>query len=268
MAIMKEVDPRWAASCAHTGVVSGEGLLELVRDPIWETRHRRRKGETAYERVCTDFGVADKRCLVREPEFARVLRAIKGGSLASVLRAAWDGGDLASASRKDPIRCSNTHISVVGHVTIEEFLREVDPVDASNGLLNRFAWFRTQRAKVIAIPESPDGEELKGLVKEFRAALSAAATRGAVGFSEDAKALYKVEYESHLCPLVSRPGFLGALLARAAPQVLRLSLLYALLDRSAAIEVVHLRAALALWAHAEATCAWMAATVERAGVRT
>jgi hypothetical protein len=41
-----------------------------------------------------------------------------------------------------------------------------------------------------------------------------------------------------------------------------LALIYALLDRSWAIDVAHLRAALALWSHVEATCAWMAKEIE------
>ena len=43
------------------------------------------------------------------------------------------------------------------------------------------------------------------------------------------------------------PGLLGAATARAEAQVVRLSLIYALLDRAAAIGTEHLTAALALW---------------------
>ncbi len=43
------------------------------------------------------------------------------------------------------------------------------------------------------------------------------------------------------------PGLLGAATARAEAQVVRLSLLYALLDRATAIGTEHLTAALALW---------------------
>ena len=50
-----------------------------------------------------------------------------------------------------------------------------------------------------------------------------------------------------------RPGMLGAILGRAEAQVLRLALVYALLDRSAFIDVPHLMAALACWQYAEAS---------------
>jgi len=50
-----------------------------------------------------------------------------------------------------------------------------------------------------------------------------------------------------------RDGLVGALLGRAEAQVLRLSCLYALLDRSAVVQLPHLEAALAVWAYCEAS---------------
>ena len=43
------------------------------------------------------------------------------------------------------------------------------------------------------------------------------------------------------------PGMIGAITSRAAPQVMRMACLYALLDLSATIRPEHLNAALALW---------------------
>ena len=50
-----------------------------------------------------------------------------------------------------------------------------------------------------------------------------------------------------------KPGLLGAVTSRAEAQVLRLSMIYALLDRSPVIRREHLLAALALWEYAEAS---------------
>src|SRR5262249_8277283 len=44
---------------------------------------------------------------------------------------------------------------------------------------------------------------------------------------------------------------LGAVIARAEPQVIRLALIYALLDCTSQIDVVHLEAAMAVWAYCE-----------------
>ena len=48
-----------------------------------------------------------------------------------------------------------------------------------------------------------------------------------------------------------RFGLFGVITQRAAPQVLRLSMIYALMDRSDTIDLPHLRAALALWEYSE-----------------
>jgi hypothetical protein len=65
-----------------------------------------------------------------------------------------------------------------------------------------------------------------------------------MGFSPRARQawpdIYAAMAETH-------PGLLGSLLARAEAHVLRLSLLYALIDGAVAIDVAHLNAALALW---------------------
>jgi hypothetical protein len=48
-----------------------------------------------------------------------------------------------------------------------------------------------------------------------------------------------------------QPGLFGAVTSRAEAQVIRLALLYALLDEADHIGTEHLRAALALWRYAE-----------------
>ena len=50
-----------------------------------------------------------------------------------------------------------------------------------------------------------------------------------------------------------RPGMAGALLARAEAHVMRLSAIYCVLDGQNAIELDHLKAALALWQYAESS---------------
>jgi hypothetical protein len=48
-----------------------------------------------------------------------------------------------------------------------------------------------------------------------------------------------------------RPGLLGAVVARAEAQVIRLALIYALLDCTHQIDLAHLEAAMAIWAYCE-----------------
>jgi hypothetical protein len=73
---------------------------------------------------------------------------------------------------------------------------------------------------------------------------------GAVVRDEEARQLWHEVYG----PLTrERPGLLGALLARAEAQVVRLSLIYAVLDGCQTIRHEHLEAALAVWDYAEAS---------------
>lgn len=65
---------------------------------------------------------------------------------------------------------------------------------------------------------------------------------------DQAKRFWADVYEGLAAP---HGGLFGAVTSRAEAQVLRLSLVYALLDESAVIRVEHLRAALALWQYAE-----------------
>jgi hypothetical protein len=74
---------------------------------------------------------------------------------------------------------------------------------------------------------------------------------GEVRRDEEARAMWREVY-----PVLSRdvPGLLGAVTSRAEAQVTRLSLLYALLDKSDVIRAEHLEAALAAWGYAFASC--------------
>ncbi len=51
--------------------------------------------------------------------------------------------------------------------------------------------------------------------------------------------------------LEGKPGLYGAIISRAEAQVLRLSMIYALMDCSRIIQSEHLKAALALWDYSE-----------------
>ena len=57
-----------------------------------------------------------------------------------------------------------------------------------------------------------------------------------------------------------KAGAYGAATSRAEAHVLRLSMIYALLDRSAVIRVDHLLAALALWDYSAASARWIFGT--------
>lgn len=91
-------------------------------------------------------------------------------------------------------------------------------------------------------------EELAPLTKELIEVVKYAKTIRELRRDDDARALWADVY-----PTLSegKPGLLGAIISRAEAQVLRLSVLYAVLDRSALVRVPHLQAGLALWQYGE-----------------
>jgi hypothetical protein len=235
-------DPEWEKNIA-SGLSSGEGLIYAVRDKRTTT------DEDGGEKII-DEGVTDKRLLCIEPEFSSVLRVATrdGNTVSAQLRQAWDSGVLRTLTRKDPLVATDAHISVIGHITREENSRYLDATEIANGFANRFLWLLVRRSKLL--PEGGDVSEqlLRDWSQRLYQALDFARRQDEVRRDPGARELWAQEY---VRLSQARPGLVGALLARGEAHVLRLSLLYALLDTSATICVPHLRAALALWDYAE-----------------
>ena len=234
-----------------TGLSSGEGLVYHVRDPRWEPQPIRERGRVVgHEDVRVDAGEPDKRLLVIEPELAVVLKVIarEANTLSGLIRQAWDCGDLGTLTKHSPLRATGAHMSLIGHITEEEVRRSLTETERANGFANRFLWLLVRRSK--ALPEGapvPD-HALAPLIDALRQVVAFAQTAGELARDPEARALWNEVY-----PVLSEgePGMVGAILNRAEAQVLRLSTLYAVLDRSAEIRTPHLRAALALWDYAD-----------------
>jgi hypothetical protein len=105
-----------------------------------------------------------------------------------------------------------------------------------------------RRSKLLPDPEPFEGHVVELLATELRQAIAFARVQDRLGRSAAARELWTSIYEELS---QAHPGLVGAMLARAEAHVLRLSLLYALLDRSAIVEPVHLQAAVELWGYAE-----------------
>jgi hypothetical protein len=109
-------------------------------------------------------------------------------------------------------------------------------------------WLLVRRSKVLpeggAVPEAA----LAPLVDELREVVAFSRTVGQITRDEAARAVWAEVY-----PRLSegRAGMVGAIVSRAEAQVLRLSGLYAVLDRSDRVRAPHLCAALAIWQYAE-----------------
>jgi hypothetical protein len=246
-------DPEWAGNRIMSGLSTGEGLIWQVRDPIEKQEPVRERGQpVTYETVTTDEGVADKRLLVTEPEFAGVLKQTErhGNTLSPVVRCAWDSGDLRSLTKTSPAKATGAHVSVIGHITSDELRRLLSATESANGFANRFLWACVKRSKFLPEGGTPDLGALAAVERELVGVLAFARGAGEIKRDDEAREVWRDVY-----PTLSgeRYGLAGSLLGRAEAHVLRLSVLYAVLDRSDVVAVDHLCAALAVWKYCEAS---------------
>lgn len=228
-------DPNWVDNHVTSGLSSGEGLINRVRDGVGE-----------------DPGIGDKRLLVVEEEFARVLSmsARDGSILRDVLRQAWDGRTMSTLTRSNSITASKPHISVVGHITAEELRDRLPRLDTANGFANRFLFVWVSRSKLI--PRGSGTLDLGDLGSRTRRALETAKGIGELSFDQGAGELWDELYTEMGDDEVD--GIVGALIARDSAHVLRLAVAYAISDApSSVITSEHLRAAWAVWQYCRAS---------------
>jgi hypothetical protein len=254
MRILEAVDPEWAKYCvAPGGLSSGEGLISHVRDAREEQQPIKEKGRVVgYEPVMVDHGVTDKRLLVVESEFAAVLKRMdrEANSLSAVMRQAWDRGTLRTLTKNSPLQATDAHISMIAHITPNELRLHLAESERVNGWANRLLFFLVRRSKALPNPRPVPDAMLAPMVRDLTRARQAAATLEVLERDSDAEHDWERVYPALTA---ERSGLTGALVARAAAHVLRLSVAYALLDAAPCIRREHLRAALAVWGYAEAS---------------
>lgn len=113
-------DPTFESRIA-SGLSSGEGLIEAVRDPLEADVPIKENGTIRHERQTVDNGIEDKRLLAAEGEMAQPLQAASrdGNTLSAILRQAWDGTPLRVLARSNKNACKEPHISILGNITAE-----------------------------------------------------------------------------------------------------------------------------------------------------
>lgn len=245
-------EPEWAAHRVVSGLSSGEGVIWNVRDPIERREPVRENGKATgkFRDVVVDAGEPDKRLLVVESELARALRAMErhGNTLSAVVRQCWDSGKLRILTKTNPAVATGAHVSIAGHVTIEELRRELADTEMSNGFANRILWIAAKRSKLLAEPEPYAGPKVERLAARLHERIERARTVGEITRDDAARELWCEVYPSLS---EARDGLAGSLLARGEAQVLRLSAVFALMGGSADVRVEHLAAALELWGYVE-----------------
>jgi hypothetical protein len=249
--VVGSTDNSWGRDCIVKGLSSGEGLIWAVRDPIEKHEPIKEKGRVVdYQNVVTDQGVDDKRLLVVESEFASVLKraSLEGNSLSAIIRQAWDDGDLRSLTKNSLARSTDAHISIIGHITRDELKRHLEDTETANGFANRFLWACSKQSKLLPEGGNMNQVDFSRINKDLKNAVDHASGATEMRRNEEARELW---FEVYPSLAEGKPGLLGAVTGRAEAQVMRLAMIYALLDCESMIGRQHLEAALAVWKYCE-----------------
>jgi len=252
--MLRKTDEDWTKTRLLSGLSTGEGLIQQVRDPLM----KRIKVGDDYEEREIDAGVQDKRALFIESEFASVLTNMnrEGNNMASVIRQAWESGDMGIATKNTPLRATGAHVSIIGHITEAELHNRLTDEAAANGFGNRYLWVCARRSKrlphggkIHTVDFAPFVNELIEVLRFVDTGLDES-----VPLERDhwANQLWEHEYDRLT---QARPGLLGAIIGRAEAQVMRVAAIYAVLDQKAYITEQHLKSGLALWKYCEQSAA-------------
>ena len=228
----------------HGPLSSGEGLIYSVRD---KSDKLDKDGNT------TDAGQPDKRLYVVEEELAAPLAAMKreGATLSAIIRCAYDGQTLEPLTKNNRLTATNPHVCIAGHVTFNELRKVLTSTSIHNGFANRFIWIIARRSKIMALPGRMADSGVDRLATKLGNAIVCAQQIERVALSSAASMRWREVYER-----IGEAGepTLDAIMSRAEANVLRVALIYSLLDGAHFIELDHLVAALALWDYSKRSC--------------
>ena len=227
------------------GFGSGEHVVDMVRDAGKDNAGKEKPG------------APDKRLLIFEAEFARFLRLAgrKDAIHSEIVREAWDGHHRLQtrARTSGDVVATGYHICFLGHITRPELAATLSDTEVWNGFSNRFLWVLARRRHLLPdggnVPESVIRRSARKLQERVEGARRhGQMKRTEAGEQRWADLYYRLAEDEP-------GGLLGAAISRDAPQCLRLSLLYALLEGARGVEARHVDAAEALWDYCRASAA-------------
>lgn len=244
-------DPHWAEFCQSPNLVSGEGVIDALRDPVTKNVPVKGGGPVGFEQVVVDPGVLDKRLLINCAELVSAFRAgnRENSTLAQTLREGWDGKTLRTMAKNCARTATDPHLSIIGHATRHELLKTVREADVFGGSMNRFLWVLSQRARLL--PFGGDLDDLGTVPQRIDDVITFARTVGRMWRSPEANRAWENVYAE----LTTATGsdLVAAVVSRGEAQTLRLSMLLALAAGRSTIEAEDLAAALDLWRYSAAS---------------
>lgn len=222
-----------------TGIRSAEGLLESF------------KGD-------------DKRRLLRLGELyalASKTRQDSGATIKPFITEAWDNKPVLNpVIRSGRVIAVRPFLSILAATTTAWLAKSFDETDIISGYGPRFLFFHGAPARVLAWPPSPDRTRRDALLRRLNDLRKFAQDLpridgehyALVGPDPEARDMYGLWYEE-LHARLSEETIMAALLNRLPQNVLKVALLYALLDSRETINACDMDPALGLAAYLEQT---------------
>jgi hypothetical protein len=224
MTALTQVDPL-LPSIRESGVASGESFIDMLSGA---------KGEPI---------------LLVEQEMSKMLTvaAREGNTTSYVLREAWDGGPIATRSRKDGrVKASGYHLSIIGGTTPSELELRLSANDVTNGWANRWLWYWTEK-RPGGYDETLTNDVPQVVIDALRDGIEYARNiAGAHLISPTFTMTLAPESVEQLRTITSALdvpaiGVIGALRQRMPPIAVRIAMVAALLDQTSVVEPSHLR---------------------------
>jgi len=241
------------------GISTGEGVVWEIHDDLYKMILDKKTGKP--ERTLVEPAEPEKRLLIVLNEFQQCLANMRKPEsiLSSILRQAWDQGELSTPAKNSRAIATGAHVSVAAAMSKTELLAETDTTDAENGTLNRFMFACSKRSKLL-----PQGGQFSKLFSDphwislqQRINQNTENGHGRIeihrsqlaeenwGLNENPdRGMYRILNQS-------RPGIWGAVTARAPQIVLRLANIIAVINGAREISEEHLDAAYECWRYCD-----------------
>jgi hypothetical protein len=240
--LLAEAVPDFITANTGSGLSSGEGLIEAVKDDAPDDQDGPEVGDKRLWLVESEYGVT----------MTRARR--EGSSLSGVLRQAWNGEDLGVLNRLR-LHATKPHIALIGHISPRELRAKMQDSELAGGTYNRFLPLFVHRNLTLPESNGAPADLVTQLADQWRTVLARAAPVGEVHLTDDARQLWREVVYPALAGSEDGDGPLAEFTARAAPYAKRLAMVYALLDGTDRIDTGHLTAAWALVRYARASAA-------------
>ena len=98
----------------------------------------------------------------------------EGNTLSPVLCNAWHGKTPKTMVKHSPLRITNPHVCILGHITTGELVKHLTETAMANGLANSFVWMLVKRSKHLPFGGEWHTVNLQPISREIVGALELA----------------------------------------------------------------------------------------------